>query len=505
MAANQVREPFVNIPDADGTALNNGYVYIGTVSLNPTLNPITVYWDLALSIPAAQPIRTINGFYSQSGSPGTLYVDADDYSILIQNKNQVQIYSSLENSDVQATTPMSSVTGQLDSDRVDFDQAGAGAITRTAQDKFRDIVSVKDFGATGDGATDDTAAIQLALDAATGGLVYIPAGNYKISATLDISAAGATVRGDGVNITNLVCAAAFTGSDAVNMPAPTNCVLEDLTIDGGDNVANGLHINDGGAINIGRILIKNCTDIGYKIRNVSDCRLVSCGSENTGKAAFDFEASAALDTASSVTDGIKCVLLDCYSRNADSDAGGFGSIYSNQVDTSNIDVIVIRYNEITNGSTVSVNTNSVHLDHVIRLLDSEFLDSTVGTSIIFDETGVIRTDGITITGALASVVNVANIFGADDYAGLVHIIATGSEYSQSNAGFITSYLLLVTSVGSGVVEIAKDGLISGALASHPSFTWNLNADRLKATPIGSTSGVFRFYITQLGGLKITNV
>lgn len=503
MAANQVREPFVTIPDTDGSPLNNGYVYIGTSGLDPIANAITVYWDLALSIPAAQPIRTINGFFSRSGSPGTLYVDADDYSILVRNKNLVQIYNSLENSDFQATTPMSSVTGQLDSDRVDFDQAGTGAVTRTAQDKFRDIVSVKDFGATGDGATDDTAAIQLALD--TGGLVYIPAGDYKISATLDISAAGATVRGDGVNITNLMCAAAFTGSDAVNMPAPTNCVFEDLTIDGGDNVANGLHINDGGAINIGRILIKNCTGIGYKIRNVSDCRFVSCGSENTGKAAFDFEASAALDTASSVVDGIKCTLLDCYSRNADSDAGGFGSIYSNQIDTSSIDVVVVRYNEITNGSAVSVNTNSVHLDHVIKLLDSEFLDSTVGTSIIFNETNVIRTDGITVVGSLTPIVDVANIFGADDYAGLVHIIATGSEYSQSNAGFITSYLLLVTSVGSGVVEIAKDGLISGALASHPSFTWNLNADRLKATPIGSTSGVFRFYITQLGGLKITNV
>lgn len=42
--------------------------------------------------------------------------------------------------------------------------------------------SVKDFGAVGDGVTDDTAAIQAALDA--GGDIYFPAGRYKVTAQL---------------------------------------------------------------------------------------------------------------------------------------------------------------------------------------------------------------------------------------------------------------------------------------------------------------------------------
>jgi len=76
-------------------------------------------------------------------------------------------------------------------------QAGTGAVTRTAQAKMRDVVSVKDFGAVGDGVTDDTAAIQAAL--AVGGGIYFPLGTYMandLTATLPvyIYGYGATIK-----------------------------------------------------------------------------------------------------------------------------------------------------------------------------------------------------------------------------------------------------------------------------------------------------------------------
>lgn len=59
-----------------------------------------------------------------------------------------------------------------------FTQSGTGAVLRTKIDKLKETVSVKDFGAIGDGVTDDTAAIQAALN--IGGDIYVPSGTYIV-------------------------------------------------------------------------------------------------------------------------------------------------------------------------------------------------------------------------------------------------------------------------------------------------------------------------------------
>jgi hypothetical protein len=67
-----------------------------------------------------------------------------------------------------------------------FLQTGTGAVTRTWQNKARDFVSAKDFGAVGDGVVDDTTAIQAAVTASR--FVYLPAGTYLISGTITLPA-----------------------------------------------------------------------------------------------------------------------------------------------------------------------------------------------------------------------------------------------------------------------------------------------------------------------------
>ena len=66
------------------------------------------------------------------------------------------------------------------SEQVTFLAAGSGASQRTVLDKLRDVVSVKDFGAVGDGVANDTAAIASAISAAAGKTLAIPPGTYLV-------------------------------------------------------------------------------------------------------------------------------------------------------------------------------------------------------------------------------------------------------------------------------------------------------------------------------------
>jgi hypothetical protein len=177
MPALSIQPPFSIFTDTDGQPLENGYIWIGTANQNPITNPITAYWDAALTVTAAQPVRTLNGYPVNAGTPARLYVNSD-YSIQVQNKNGSVVYSA------------PAATERLSADLVTFIQAGSGAVTRTAQAKMRESVSVKDFGATGDGVTDDTAAIQAALTAAgaNDAAVIFPFGEYLVTSGLNVPA-----------------------------------------------------------------------------------------------------------------------------------------------------------------------------------------------------------------------------------------------------------------------------------------------------------------------------
>lgn len=75
--------------------------------------------------------------------------------------------------------------------------ATGSTTARPLKDRFADIANVKDFGAKGDGTTDDTVAIQSALLSGNS-LVFLPAGHYKITAALTIPA-GVTLEGTGID------------------------------------------------------------------------------------------------------------------------------------------------------------------------------------------------------------------------------------------------------------------------------------------------------------------
>jgi len=203
MSALSVQVPFPVFQDRDGQPLENGYVWIGTANLYPITNAVPVFFDAALTIPAAQPLRTINGYISNAGTPAQIYVDGVSFSILVQDSKGSMVYNFPDGSGISPNAAGVAFTGfkgqggfvsdladNEGSDWIGFLQAGTGAVAVSAQDKMRQIVSVKDFGAAGDGVTDDSGAVTAALAAlfaSDGNALFFPDGTYYFASTVTIT------------------------------------------------------------------------------------------------------------------------------------------------------------------------------------------------------------------------------------------------------------------------------------------------------------------------------
>lgn len=175
MSALSIQVPFPVFQDRDGQPLDNGYVWIGTANLNPQTNPVATFYDAALTIPAAQPLRTLNGYISRAGTPAQVYVDGVNFSILVQDSKGSMVYNFPDGTGISP-----------DACGVTYDPPFTGGVPYPVCEKLAQYVSIKDFGAVGDNVADDTLAIQAAYDSisTTGGTIWWPEGTYKTSASI---------------------------------------------------------------------------------------------------------------------------------------------------------------------------------------------------------------------------------------------------------------------------------------------------------------------------------
>lgn len=231
MSALSIQVPFPVFAGTDGQPLDNGYIWIGEPNLNPQTNPVVAYYDAALTIVAPQPLRTLNGYVSRSGTPAQVYIDGVNFSILVQNSKGSMVYNFPDGSGIS-----SNASG------IEYDPAGTGAVATTVQAKLRESVSVKDFGAVGDNSTDDTAAIQAAVNQLTSGQgLYFPEGTYKITNEITLPDTLAfNFFGDGKRASRVVQYTAnkngFT-SLSTFATGPNECSIRDMGIAASNNTS----------------------------------------------------------------------------------------------------------------------------------------------------------------------------------------------------------------------------------------------------------------------------
>jgi hypothetical protein len=190
------------------------------------------------------------------------------------------------------------ITGnQTPGTAVSFIQAGTGAVTRNMQDKVRESVSVKDFGAVGDGVTDDTTALTAFFNSAiaNAGVQHVLFNNtYAVSAVMPtINVSNVWITGAGSEIHNVGELMSGTVIKWIGVSNPSEPIIKISSISGASNakisdikfIGIGIDCNNGACGYGMRLSSIWNSDIDVAIANAGsvglDCNSVSALGEET--------------------------------------------------------------------------------------------------------------------------------------------------------------------------------------------------------------------------------
>lgn len=236
-----VEPPFQTYASIDGAPLDSGYIYFGAPGQDPVTHPVSVYWDADGTIPALQPLRTVNGYIAKYGSPANVFIDGA-YSVLVRDAQSVDIFYSPTSEQFGVATMVrdfiSSIITSTGASVIGFIASWPGAIKRWVLDKLRERVSPLDFDAKGDGIADDSSAIEKAANSGAKKIDYCGL-TYKVTRQIRLYTSGVTHDMRGATITQ-----ATTNTDVflIGYDGTAFAKTDDTTFLGGSLVGadNGL-------------------------------------------------------------------------------------------------------------------------------------------------------------------------------------------------------------------------------------------------------------------------
>lgn len=263
---------------SDNTPLAAGRLY--TYSSGTTTHK-AAYTDATLGASCTYVSDGVGGLYIALDSKGEaqLWLGSGAYTFKLTDSSGSTVWT-VDGVRDQSEAALSQLSASSGSSLVGFMPSGAGAVARTQQDKDREFVSVKDFGAVGDGVTDDTAAFATAL--ASGAMrIYVPytASQYVITGALSVPR-GVILYGDTLDQPGILCKTSTAG-DIVFFTVTGNTQLENLRIYGDSATSGTLVSLTGGTYSFtGNIRMKNVrlylAKVGLFINSIFNSRIDGC-------------------------------------------------------------------------------------------------------------------------------------------------------------------------------------------------------------------------------------
>ena len=156
-------------------------------------------------------------------------------------------------------------------------------------------MNVKQFGAHGDGETNDSSAINNAITALSGKSINIPVGTYMLNAPINVPA-NTQIVGSGADTVLKAISAINLNDNLIKLEGANNTALSNFTVDGNRSNQDestytqyGVYVSGSENVTLDGLTVKYANGVGIQVYNSRYCNIRNCDSSHNRYHAFECE------------------------------------------------------------------------------------------------------------------------------------------------------------------------------------------------------------------------